>query len=515
MSVSRRKFIRTAAIGSASLGVAPKSRAIDPSAAPQILTRTALSKRPRHPNLLLLWVDQHRGDVLPSAGNRALKAPTLERLGQQSFCFSRAFCAQPVCTPSRATIMTGLLPHNHGSVANNIRLDPRHKCIAEYVPSDYATGYFGKWHLGDEIRPQHGFREWRSIEDGIYRQFYTNEADLKLRSSYHYYLLNAGFPPDTKEEDPSDVPLFSRTMAASMAEQYTKVNHLANEAVDFLDARRDGQPFLLSVNTLEPHSPTYGPLNELHDPADMPAGPAFGVPVGSGASRLHQSHRDAIAKKGYKNHPIGTDAAWRRLRANYYGLVSMVDRAYGRILQALEQSGQADNTIVVYTSDHGDMLGDHGLMGKGVFYEQATHIPLMIHVPWLSRSQVRLNQPINLVDLAPTLLDLMGAGAPSGIDGVSRAAALADPSGWAPEDVVIEWHEKENTGLSGRSLRGADDWKLNLYQGDAPELYDLNSDPGELRNVARDPKHGDRIRRMADEIIAYQRRHGDPMKLQV
>lgn len=510
MSVTRRKFIRAATLGSAAAAIVSSMKAQSaPAASPR-----GPAKAPTRPNLLFLWTDQHRGDSVPWAGNKAVKTPRFfGPLGQRSFCFRNAHCAQPVCTPSRGTILTGLYPHNHGSVQNNIRLDPKVRTIAEYLQPDCATAYYGKWHLGDEIRAQHGFKDWRSVEDGAYRQFYTNKEDLKLRSTYHNFLVQAGFPPNENDADSDGAPVFSRTMAAAMAERYTKVSYLADEAVKFLEARRDGQPFVLSVNSLEPHPPSYGPLNELHDPAEVEVGPAFAVPVGADASKLHRSNYAQLHKKGYKNHPIDTANDFRRLRANYYGLISMVDNAYGRVLRALEESGQADNTIIVYTSDHGDMMGDHCLMQKGVFYEGATHIPLMIHVPWLSREQVFLDQPICLVDLVPTLLDLMNVGVPEGLDGKSRAGALRNPSSWTAEDIVLEWHEMGDDTVSGRSIRTTDKWKLNLFHGDAPELYDLNTDPGELRNLARDPAHGDRVRELTSRILAWQKRTKDTMTL--
>jgi choline-sulfatase len=507
---TRRNFIRTVTLGSAALALASDLKV---QAAPTVAPK-GLAHAPKRPNLLFLWADQHRGDTIPYAGNTAVKAPNLGRLGEKSFCFTRAYCAQPVCTPSRGAILTGLYPHHHGSVQNNINLNPKVRTIAEYVPPDCATAYYGKWHLGDEIRAQHGFKDWRSIEDGIYRDFYTNKEDLKLRSSYHHYLTGYGFPPDEVEPD-TKAALFSRTMAAAMGERFTKVSYIADEAEKFIRNQRGDQPFILSVNSLEPHPPSYGPLNGLHHPADVALSPAFDIPVGPDASKLHRTAYKTLHKGGYKNHPIDTAADFRRLRANYSGLISMVDDAYGRVLRALEESGQADNTIVVYASDHGDMMGDHGLMQKSVFYEGATHIPLMIHVPWLSRQQVMLDQPINLVDLMPTLLDLLNVEVPAGIDGQSRAGALRQPSSWAAEDIVIEWHEEKDHSMDGRSLRTADNWKLNLFTGDGPELYDLNTDPGELHNLARNPVHGDRIRRMSDQVRAWQERHTDRMPLAV
>src|SRR5581483_6807286 len=120
---------------------------------------------PRHPNVLLLWSDQHRADVMPSAGNTVVRAPHLAQLARESYIFSRAYCTSPLCTPSRGSILTGLWPHHHGADSNNAPLRADAHTIAEQLPADYITGYFGKGHLGDEIVPQHGFQQWRSIED--------------------------------------------------------------------------------------------------------------------------------------------------------------------------------------------------------------------------------------------------------------------------------------------------------------------------------------------------------------
>jgi arylsulfatase A-like enzyme len=512
---TRRTFLKKTVLGSATLALASKAAAQSgaPAAAPAV--RTGLAKRPRQPNVLLLWTDQHRADTMPYASNPIIQTPTFARLAAQSFVFPGARCTQPVCTPSRGSIMTGLWPHAHGSIQNNIPLRADAKCIAEMLPSGYSTAYMGKWHLGSEITAQHGFKEWISIEDGIYREFYANPEDKKRRSSYHYFLLKNGFPPDELEEG-TKIPLFSRTMAAAMAEQYTKSHFLAGEAERFLRERRDGAPFFLSVNTLEPHPPTYGPLNGYYNPKDMPTGPAFGVPVGKDASELHRRAYERLHAGGYKNHPFTTRDDLKRIKADYYGLITMVDRAFARVLKALDDSGQADNTIIVYTSDHGEMAGDHFLMQKSVFYQEATNVPLMFHVPWLSREQVRFDGPVSNIDLVPTILDLMGAEVPSHLQGRSNAGVLHDPKAWKQQDVVIEWHgEDDRHDEDGRSLVATDGWKLNLYRGNTPELYDLSTDPGELHNVIHAAANADRVKRMSEQLRGWQVQHNDKIPLAV
>lgn len=509
MKHSRRTFLRTAALGSAAAGLASHLRA---QSAPTVALK-GLARAPKRPSLLFLWTDQHRGDTVPWAGNRALQANEFfAPLGEKSFVFHRACITQPVCTPSRGSIMSGLWPHNHGAVNNNQQFRAGVRTIVEHLPDDYATAYYGKWHLGNENKAQRGFQDWRAIED-IYRKYYTDPAELAHFSGYHNYLLAHGFPPDQIDEDSKGAAVFSRTMAAALPEPYTKVAYLANEAEKFLRQRRDGQPFVLHVNALEPHPPSYGPLNDLHADRTLPAGPSFARQPTERLSRLVQRQYDKTHTTGYKNHPIATKRDWQRLRANYYGLVSMVDRAYARVMRALEASGQADNTIVVYTSDHGDMCGDHCLMQKGNFYEGSIHVPLAIHVPWLSRRRVDFHGPVSTVDIVPTLLDLMGATPATALDGVSRAPVLHEPNQWKAANLSIEWNDPEEAGVSGRCRVTTDNWKLNLYADDTPELFDLNTDPGEQRNLAAAPAHQDRLRRLTDEIRQWQGATRDELKL--
>jgi choline-sulfatase len=504
MSLSRRRFLAGATLGSAAIALRPKNPA-----------QRAVS-RPRQPNLLFLCSDQHRHDVLPSSGNRSIRASALEALASRSFVFSHAYCPHPVCTPSRGSLLTGLYPHHHGSIDLNVPLSKKAKTIAEYLPKEYLAGYFGKWHLGDEITAQRGFQEWVSIED-LYREFYTvPEARKKGRSDYHHFLWQNGFTPDVTAPDGG--AFFSQQFSAALSLQFTKASFLADEAERFLHRRQDGRPFVLFVSTLEPHPPNHGPFNDQYSLDSLPTGPSWGRPI-SGASRLHRLTGEFYAQHGFERHSLSNEWDLRRIRANYYGQVSLIDRAFGRILRALEESGQAQNTIIVYTSDHGEMLGDHGLMQKSVFYEQAVRVPLMIHVPWLSPQRIDFAGPINQIDVTPTLLDLLGCGDQAGLDGRSRAPELAHPPSWRPSDIVVEWHDfnvgsrPRDADCDGRSIVTADRWKLNFFRGDGPELYDLNSDPEELRNLAGEPAQRARIVRLGEAMRAWQEHYRDDMPL--
>ena len=468
----------------------------------------------RKPNLLLIWTDQQRNDTLPSLGNNYVDAPNMARLGEESFIFKRAYCAQPVCTPSRATIMTGLWPHTHGCVRNNIHLRRETKTIAEMVSEEYDCAYYGKWHLGDELVAQHGFDDWVSIEDG-YRRFYSEPRQRELSSDYYQFLARNGFPPDAYAKGGEDeFDIFSRPYAAAMGERFTKAAFLGKEAERFLKARKDnGSPFILSVNMLEPHPPLHGPLNDLYEPEEMPVEKAFLVPPAADVSAHNRSHYERRQRDGFKRHPLKTEWDWRRLRANYYGLVTQVDRTVGRILDALEDSGQRDNTIVVFTSDHGEMLGDHMMLGKGVMYEESTRIPLIVRVPWLSKKKQVIEAPVSQIDLVPTLLHLLNQPRSSELQGVSRMNVLSGVEDMGDNHVIIEWNSPGNPTVEGRTVVTADGFKLNLYHDDTPELFDLNEDPCELRNVYLGDEQQNQIGEMTDLIHAWQRATGDTISL--
>jgi arylsulfatase A-like enzyme len=459
-------------------------------------------------------------------GNDLVEAPNLNRLASRSFVFERAYCCQPVCTPSRGCILTGQWPHQHGARGNNQPLRRDVATFAEMIDPSYRRAYHGKWHLGDEITAQHGFEEWVSIEDGMYRRYYSDPSSLERRSDYHHFLYGHGYCPDQRTADGAAV--FSRALSAAMPYRFTKAGFLARSASRVLLEHDRSRPFALSVNFLEPHMPFFGPLNDRYDPGAIPVGPAFGRKPDERASLRHRAMASWYEQTGFENRPLRSEDDWRRFRANYLALVTQVDTAVGQILDALEQAGLADNTIVVFTSDHGEMMGDHALLAKGVMYEEAVHIPLLMRVPWLCREQRRIGGSISQIDLAPTLLDLMNQPIPNTLMGRSRRDVLEGRATLEENDVFFLWSGDEynpNTAtLAGvsqeqldavarqewRSIISAEGWKLNLCATDPNcELYHLRDDPCELHNRFDDPSCRSLVRELTQRIGAWQQRTGD------
>jgi arylsulfatase A-like enzyme len=466
------------------------------------------------PNLLLIWTDEQRDDTMAAYGNTFIQTPNLNRIAEGAFVFQRAYCTQPVCTPSRASILTGLWPHTHGCIRNNTPLPTAHPTLAEMLgasagSADYHCAYYGKWHLGDEIVAQRGFNEWLSIEDSIYRPFYSRPAYLERRSDYHHYLVRQGYEPNATAVDGAKV--FSRDFAAQLPVEHTKAAYLGREAARFIREQSRDRPWVLSVNFLEPHMPFVGPLNELHDPPQIPVGPAFGIPPAANVATRKRQNAARFRERGFGGLPLRTESDWRRLRGRYYGLVSLVDRAVGTIMEALDASGQAGRTIVVYTSDHGDMMGDHACLTKGITYEEAVRIPLLIRVPWLKQTQTMVQGRVSQVDLAPTLLDLMGQEPQAQVQGTTRADVLRGDATLQDNDVMVEWNGDE----TWRTIVSRENWKLNLCATDQSEFYDLNLDPYELENRFEDPAYRAQIDELTARIQAWQHATGDVEALNI
>jgi len=492
---------------------------------------------PPKPNLLFIFTDQQRADTLGCYGNQAIQTPNLNALAAESCVFQNAYVTQSVCTPSRASILTGLCPHTHGCDRNNVPLRPETPTLAEMVAEDTLCAYYGKWHLGDEVVAQHGFTDWVSIED-YYRRYYSREEYLALFSSYHHFLLENGFEPDYER---AGARLFDRVKAASLPEPYTKARFLGREAAHFLRERKGSeQPFVLYVNFLEPHTPYVGPLGDLYRPEELPAAPHFRLKPAPNAALVNRMVADQYMDQGFLyGQDLTTEAGCRRTWAQYWGNITLVDRAVGEILGALDETGLAERTVVVFTSDHGDMMGDHGYFGKCVLYEEAVRVPLLMRVPWLDQEPRLIPGRISQIDLVPTLLDLLWEPIPAGLQGQSRAAILRGESTLAENDVFIEWNgpdgrpdrffgqgsahlaeplsaeardqAQEWVPVRGpwRSVVSADGWKLNLSATDRCELYDLNSDPHELRNRFDESEQQERIGDLAGRVRAWQAQTGD------
>lgn len=237
-------------------------------------------------NILFILTDQLRHDSISAFGNTKIQTPNLDRLAQSATVFERAYVTQPLCTPSRASILSGLYPHKHGCTTNaqhappQTLLNPGITTLADHMKaSGYTTAHIGKWHLGNERTPQHGFDTWISTEDK-WQDAVSLEAYKNLHSDYHRFLIQAGFVPDRETAGFSS---FSTRFCTRVPEPFCKPSFIAQEATRFIREHRD-KPFLLYLDFLEPHPPYGGPMDDLYSPQDIDLPPAFGQPLPSGSS---------------------------------------------------------------------------------------------------------------------------------------------------------------------------------------------------------------------------------------
>lgn len=467
----------------------------------------------RKPNLIFFLTDQQRANTMACYGNGHVHAPNLNKLASESAIFERAYVTQPLCTPSRASLFTGTWPHTNGCIRNYIPLSRSCATLTELLgDDDYYPAYMGKWQLGDESERQRGFRGWVSSE-GV--------------SDYSQFLLDRGYIPDKPNGS------FSKTAVSKLPLEVSKPIYLQQQACQFIqEHQRD--PFLLVVSYVEPHSPYNGPLNQEHSLEEIEsewiAPPSTEVPL---RYKLTQEWQRNEAMLDRDRLPLPyffglTPEECRGMRQRYYGLITMVDRSIGAVLGCLERCGLIDDTVVVLTSDHGDMLGDHGLFGKEVMFEQATRVPYLIRRPG-QRRELRITQPVSHIDFLPTLFDLLNRPAPGQCQGRSSLPLLRGEA-ITRESIFMEWSPNRMKVLKGTCLGNRfavkrainestravvfdDNWKLCLRDKDSNELYHLDKDPLEEHNLYYLADYKNMVRRGTAEIHHWQEKAGDRLRL--
>src|SRR5438552_8151145 len=467
------------------------------------------------PNLIVFLTDQQRVDTLACYGNGNVHAPNLNRLASESVIFDRAYVTQPLCTPSRASLLTGMWPHSTGCTRNSVALDRRHLTFIELLQDqDYDSAYMGKWQLGDETKPQRGFHHWISTE-GI--------------SDYSRFLLSRGYIPDKPNGT------FSERAVSELPLEASKPKFLEKHACKFIEKHHQ-EPFILFVSFVEPHSPYNGPLNDEHglDDVELDATallpPSDNIPLRYRLMREWQQAEAALDRKRLPTQLFFgiTPEEYRSIKQRYLGLVTLIDQSIGAVLLCLERCGLSDDTIVVHTSDHGDSLGAHHLFAKETMFEEAARVPLLVRLPGQKRGKI-VSQPVSHIDFVPTLLDLLGQPKHPQCAGQSLLPVINQDAA-PPENVFLEWAPNRTTIRKGTSLArrrmikravdestravvSADGWKLCLRDKDLNELYNLTDDPLETRNLYPDRQYASVISRWAGEIHRWQESAHDRLKI--
>jgi arylsulfatase A-like enzyme len=451
------------------------------------------------PNILWICTDQQRFDTIGALGNPAVSTPNLDRLVAEGVAFTHAYCQSPICTPSRASFLTGQYAstlHVNGNGLSHFPPEPR-LVTRRLAEVGYDCGLIGKLHLASAYR-----RIEPRVDDG-YRYWQYSHAprdDWATGHDYADWVRDQGYSLKelTQSVDGVPAPLHQTTWCAE-------------KTIDFLRRPHEG-PWLASVNIYDPHPPFNPPreYRDQFDPKAMP-GPAFRPSDLMQQAQLaeidFQSRAQAPEDLDIK-HPIGVKSpvsgmetaassgerdAWT-LQAAYYAMIKLIDDQVGRILDALEESGQRENTVVIFMSDHGEMLGDHGLIEKGCrFYEGLVRVPMIWSWPGHFAAGLRSDALVELVDVAPTLLALADLPIPAEMEGRSLLPILtgeADPHHHR-EFVRTEYYDALDLPdhTYATMVRDAR-YKLVVYHGHGlGELYDLVEDPQEFDNLWDDPAH--------------------------
>jgi arylsulfatase A-like enzyme len=427
---------------------------------------------PAKPNILFLFSDDQRADTIAALGNKYIQTPNLDRLVRQGTACTRAYCmgAQQgaVCVPSRAMLMSGRTLFH---VATTLKDQPTWP--ETFARAGYSTFMTGKWHNGSESA-QRSFAEGRNV-------FVGGMGDP-------YQLPVQDFKP-------------GGTLTVQRPSGKHSVELFADSAVDFLRRQKGDRPFLCYVAFNAPHDPRVAP-KEYHDHynAAKPPLPANFLPQ-------HPFNNGDLIGRDERLAPWPrTPEVVRQHLADYYAAITFLDAQVGRILDALKANGQYDNTLIVFSSDHGLAIGSHGLFGKQNLYDHSMHAPLIFAGPGVPKER-QTAALCYLLDIFPTLGDLAGVPGPEGNEGKSLAPVLAGNQALVRDSLFTAYRNLQ------RAVRD-DRWKLLVYpQVNKVQLFDLHNDPAERNDLSTDPAHATDVERLTARMRSWQKDLGDTLPL--
>lgn len=443
------------------------------------------------PRLNVLWIvgDDHAAHAVGCYGNRRVRTPNLDRLAAGGMRFDRAFCNSPVCTASRQSFITGRYPRTIGVTELQTALPAKEQTLANMLkPAGYVTAAIGKMHFNSQLK--HGFDLRRDL--GEYDKVLALRGPKPLPPNIDVA------PPWRPFEDAARVWLNSSVRPYWAVDADMDGTYFADQAEQFLLQPHDS-PFFLFVGFYEPHAPFHFPVEDRgkYDPSKFPipvCGPEDASQIPAVFSELTPSEKQGIA-------------------AAYYTSIEFMDRNVGRVLAALDKSGQADHTLVIYTGDHGYLLGQHGRFEKHCSYEEAIRSPLMIRFPGTVPARSATSALVEFVDIVPTVLDLCGVTIPSTVQGRSFVPLLKGERPSHRSRVFVEYAPNEEAAVRderwkliferGQNVRADGYAPATPPSGHVIRLFDLENDPAEMHNVADSPENAERVRQMLAQLAEH------------
>ncbi len=462
----------------------------------------------KHPNILLITADQLRSDALGCYGNQVCRTPNLDALAAGGVVFENSFTPTPTCVPARASITTGNYSHVCTGTKRNAGLirDDQVKLAEHFVSFGYETYACGKLHYAPYAPPGqprllHGFQHCDLAESGrMFREF-DPKGTLQGLEDYHDYLADVGWGGYSRAHGigNNDVRPCPSPLPAEHHVDHWVADRTIQRLKEHFESHR-GKPFLIWCSFPKPHAPLDPPREyaNLYDPREIPP------PVGD-ESMLCDRNPSIEATRITHGLDTLSPAARRVIKTYYYGLITHQDAQVGRVLEALEEAGEADNTIVIYTADHGDLMGDFGGFFKGNMLEGSVHVPFILRGPKVG-AEKRRGQLVGLQDILPTLAGRTQCPLPKEVQGLDLSAAIEDES--APLREVYYSQCGDDPKQAAMICDGR--WKYCYAQaGPTEELYDLREDPHELVNLATRPDAQELLAPWRERLIEEARRLGD------
>ncbi|MEM7533301.1 MAG: sulfatase-like hydrolase/transferase [Chloroflexota bacterium] len=493
----------------------------------------------QRPNIIIITTDQQRTDSLSCYGSDFTHTPNFDRLASEGVRLDRAYCTNPVCTPSRVSLFTGKQVSRHGAWNVGVNCDEEQRMISHLLTDEgYRTHYIGKAHFqafnADRATTREAQEGWATGYDdgwdGPYYGFQTVElahghTTYGISGHYGAWLHSQASAEEIASWSQSEM-VGSRAFGCeardwSIPLKYHNSVWTADRTISFLQEQVNAQPFLLAIGFQDPHHPHAVPTEFTNrvEPNDVPLPDYIEGELEERPTHFMTARRGELeqastrgafpmAGQGRGHDYRGIPEAEARLgRAYYYSMVKLIDEQCGRIFDMLDELGMADNTIVIVTSDHGELLGDHGLWMKGPFmYEQLINIPLLIRYPNGFSSGQATSSLFSLVDVVPTCLAAAGVGIPADVDGVNMLPMLCGEVDDVRESVLVETVDDPQK-LRLKTIV-TETHKLTWYAGqtgDAPsgELVDLVADPAEKVNRWHDPAYAAVKMALLGQLLDY------------
>jgi arylsulfatase A-like enzyme len=434
------------------------------------------------PNILLLLPDQMRASAMGCDGNETVRTPHIDRLAAEGMLLKRTYANVPVCCPARAILLTGTYPHINGMVANDLRLREEQVTLAELLQEvGYRTGFIGKWHLDG------GPREPGYVPPGPRRQGFEYWAAYQC---HHLHFQ----------------PYYYRDTSERLVKEQFEPAASCDFAVEFLRSHPKDQPFFLTVQMGPPHDP-YGAPEEymkLYDPAQ----------IQPDSSWQPNSETRPTPKAGLRRGPLANrfvPVGGKEEIAAYYAAITSIDDQVGRLLAVLKETGADENTLILFTSDHGDMLGNHGMRRKRKPHDESARVPGIIRWPARVAAGQQVDTLFSHVDMAPTLLALAELPIPAFMQGSDLSQVVLGKTTAGPEAVLLQLFVPFTPDGVLKPWRGlvTAGHTYARYE-DAPwVLFDHQADPDQMNNLAEAPSAAELRAKLETQLKAMMEKQGD------